>query len=151
MNVSGLFSFSSTQFSVGFSFNGTNSLARKGLIDFWPSSLQVRGFLSVHKKFPLSEEEAKNTTLQHFQTLAKAAYRQSGDRSVVKRQRQLAMLEAYHSVPRSLLAQVQSSVAEDCELFGYECSIEIRFNVSTRPEPLFHYDEILSNQKVSGS
>ena len=151
MNVSGSFSFSSRQFSGVISPNGTNSLARKGLIDFWFSSLQVRGFLSVHKKFPLSEEEAKNTTLQHFQTLAKAAYRQSGDRSVVKRQRQLAMLEAYHSVPRSLLAKVQSYVAEDCELFGYDCSIETRFNVFTKPEPLFHYEEILSKKTVLGS
>ena len=83
-------------------------------------------------------------TLQQFQTLVKAAYRQSGDRSVVKRQRQLAMLEAYHSVPRSLLVKLQDYVAKDCELFGYNCSIETRFNVSTKPKPLFHYDEILS-------
>ena len=105
--------------------------------------LQVRGFLSIHRKFPLSVSEAKRTTLQQFQALVKAAYRQSGDRGVVKRQRQLALQEAYHNVPRSLLAQVQRYVAEDCELFGYDCSIESRFNVSDKPEPVFHLDQLL--------
>ena len=105
--------------------------------------LQIRGFLSIHRKFPLSVSKSKRTTLQQFQALVKAAYRQSGDRGVVKRQRQLALQEAYHSVPRSLLAQVQRYVAEDCELFGYDCSIESRFNVSDKPEPVFHLDQLL--------
>ena len=106
--------------------------------------IQVRGFLSIHRKFPLSVSEAQRTTLQQFQALVKAAYRQSGDRGVVKRQRQLALQEAYRSVPRFLLAQVQRYVAEDCKLFGYDCSIDSRFNVSDKPEPVFHFDEVLS-------
>ena len=106
--------------------------------------LQIRGFLSIHRKFPLSVSEAERTTEQQFQALVKAAYIQSGDRSVVKRQRQLALQEAYHSVPRSLLAQVQRFVAEDCDLFGYDCAIESRFNVSDKPEPVFHFDKVLS-------
>ena len=62
---------------------------------------------------------------------------------MVKRQRQLALQEAYHSVPRSLLAQVQRYVAEDCELFDYDCSIESRFNVSDKPEHVFRLDQLL--------
>ena len=110
--------------------------------------LQIRGFLSIHRKFPLSVSEAERTTEQQFQALVKAAYIQSGDRSVVKRQRQLALQEAYHSVPRSLLAEVQRYVAEDCELFRYDCSIESRFNVSNKPEPVFHIDDILLKKSM---
>ena len=138
-----MLNLSTKRFLEDISLRRRTFLARKGLNDNFLPCFQVRGFLSIHRKFPLSVSEAKRTTLQQFQALVKAAYRQSGDRGVVKRQRQLALQEAYHSVPMSLLAQVQRYVAEDCELFGYDCSIENRFNMSDKPEPVFHLDQLL--------
>ena len=109
-----------------------------------PSLPQIRGFLSVQLPFPLTRAEATLTSLSQFQSLVRAAYRQSGERGVVKRQRQRALLEAYHSVPRALLARVRRYVSEDCDLFGYDCSLESRFNLSARPPPLFRFDAVLS-------
>ncbi|XP_076449443.1 uncharacterized protein LOC143285885 [Babylonia areolata] len=105
---------------------------------------QVRGFLSVQRTFPLSREEASQTTQEQFVALVLNAYRHSGDRRAVKHQRQQAVQEAFRSVSPDLLAKVERYVHNDCRLFGYDCSILSRFHLdSPKPRPLFHMDEAL--------
>ena len=97
-------------------------------------------------KLPVkSQRAANNVTLDQFLAMAVQAYRQSGpDRALVKAQRQQALLEAFYSVPRSLLQRVQDYVSDDCLLFNYTCAIEERFNMSQKPtKPIFHMNEAL--------
>ena len=92
-----------------------------------------------------SSEDARQVTLTQFQAMARKAYLQSQpDRAKVKEQRRQALLEAYYSVPRSLLQRVQGYVSKDCQLFGYQCDIEERFNLSWKPaETMFNMNEAL--------
>ncbi|XP_076449152.1 uncharacterized protein LOC143285641 [Babylonia areolata] len=105
---------------------------------------QVRGFLSVKHGFPLSREEAGQMTKEQFQALVLNTYKQSGDRGIVKQQRQQALEEAFRSVPLDLMDRVERYIDSDCRLFGYECSPTTRFHLdSPRPRPMFHMDEAL--------
>ncbi|KAK7476397.1 hypothetical protein BaRGS_00032322 [Batillaria attramentaria] len=91
---------------------------------------QVRGYLSVNITFPLTRQQAEVTTLTQFQKLLKAAYRDSGDRKVTKLQRHSALVDTFCRLPRPLLKQLQVYLKDDCELFGYECDVDFRFNAS---------------------
>eukprot|EP00745_Piridium_sociabile_P022085 TRINITY_DN34220_c0_g1_i5.p3 TRINITY_DN34220_c0_g1~~TRINITY_DN34220_c0_g1_i5.p3 ORF type:complete len:123 (-),score=29.73 TRINITY_DN34220_c0_g1_i5:148-516(-) len=109
---------------------------------------QVRGFLSVKERFPLSREDVSQQTpsLDQFLGMARAAYRRSGDRRLVKRQRQQAVLEAFRSLPLPLLAKVEQYVDDDCRLFGYNCSVSHRFQQqqdTSQPPSLFRMHEVL--------
>ncbi|KAK7490797.1 hypothetical protein BaRGS_00018026, partial [Batillaria attramentaria] len=90
-------------------------------------TFQIRGYLSVKYTFPLSEREAETVTLDQFLELVYDAYRRSVPHDITKKQRHLAVVEAFSSVPRSLLQAVQAYVQTDCDLFGYECSVDLRF------------------------
>ena len=82
--------------------------------------------------------------------MARQAYRQSGpDRALIKAQRKQALLEAYYSVPRSLLQRVQDYVSDDCLLFDYQHDVEERFKPSMRPaKPIFHMNEALGLEQA---
>nr|KAG5714009.1 hypothetical protein BaRGS_020337 [Batillaria attramentaria] len=87
---------------------------------------------------------ASKVTLSQFLQLVKDAYaftNAPGQREVVRQQREMAMMEAYHSLPRSLLKRLQASVQKDCDLFDYECDVDVRFNVSMKSAPVFHFDQ----------
>ncbi|KAK7483703.1 hypothetical protein BaRGS_00025024 [Batillaria attramentaria] len=107
------------------------------------ATFQVRGYLSINVTFPLSPVKSEKVTLSQVQDLLKDAYRSSGDHSVTKRQRKAAMMETYYSVPRTVLKELEAYVRVDCALFGYDCSVESRFNESSRPVPVFHLDTLL--------
>lgn len=104
---------------------------------------QIRGYLSIHKKFPVSDEEAENLTSEQFLNLAMKAYENSGSREECMRQRKTAMLEAFYNIPRSLLKKVEFFVQKDCLLFGYECNVDQRFPENQAPQPVFKFDTMI--------
>ncbi|KAL8619528.1 hypothetical protein ACOMHN_011879 [Nucella lapillus] len=108
-------------------------------------AFQVRGFLSVQQRFPLSRDMAHKATMPHFLDLVLQAYRRSGRRALVKQQRELAVQEAFRGVPESVMVRVEGLVREDCRLFGYDCDVRARFRVNSPspPRPLFHMHEAL--------
>ncbi|XP_076437749.1 carbohydrate sulfotransferase 13-like [Babylonia areolata] len=88
------------------------------------------------------QEAAEGITLTQFDDLVKDKYLKVTNRSRVKGQRGLAMKEAFHSLPRDLLRQLQEVVQRDCDLFGYDCSVEARFKESEQLVPVFHFDQL---------
>ncbi|KAK7487490.1 hypothetical protein BaRGS_00021192, partial [Batillaria attramentaria] len=90
-------------------------------------ALQTRGLISNKVSFPLPPTNCKNISTNAFINILKHAYMESGSREERMRQRHDAMMEAYYSLPRDLLQRVQNYVQRDCDLFGYECSIDVRF------------------------
>ncbi|KAL8594634.1 hypothetical protein ACOMHN_011374 [Nucella lapillus] len=114
----------------------------KILARMW-TGFQVRGLLSIKQPFPLSEENANHVTKQQFTQIVDHAYAQSGPRAVRMRQRKAAMLEAFYSLPCSLLQGVETYVKKDCQLFGYECSVENRFHPKDSHPPVFHLDKFM--------
>ena len=114
-----------------------NSIIIFILVSF--SIRQVRGYLPIQAPFPLSEKEANNFSTEAFLKLVDEAYQGVEDHQAVRKQRVQALNEAYLSLPRPLLYKLQALVQKDCDLFGYDCSVDARFNASLkRPEPVFH-------------
>ncbi|KAK7497986.1 hypothetical protein BaRGS_00010857, partial [Batillaria attramentaria] len=107
------------------------------------ATFQIRGYLSIEEPFPLTDEQAAQVSSLSFFALLNEAYIRSGSPELRKGQRRAAMLEAYYTLPRDLLSKLESFVDRDCKLFGYDCSVESRFNPKKRPEPMFHFDQLL--------
>ncbi|XP_076445537.1 carbohydrate sulfotransferase 12-like [Babylonia areolata] len=104
-------------------------------------TFQIRGYLSINDSFPWRKEaEVKNVTCEQFLQKVQAAYLGVTDRQAVQLQKDLAMREAYYSVPRRLLHKLQAVLQRDCDLFGYDCSVDRRFNESQRPKPVFRFN-----------
>ncbi|XP_076445538.1 carbohydrate sulfotransferase 13-like [Babylonia areolata] len=104
-------------------------------------TFQIRGYLSINDSFPWRKEaEVKNVTCEQFLQKVQAAYLGVTDRQAVQLQKDLAMREAYYSVPHHLLHKLQAVLQRDCDLFGYDCSVDRRFNESQRPKPVFHFN-----------
>ncbi|XP_070208075.1 uncharacterized protein [Littorina saxatilis] len=108
-------------------------------------AFQIRGFLSTQRHFPLTSQQANVITEQDFIHLVNQAYAQSGPREIRMHQRKAAMLEAYYDLPRNLLNKLEAYVDLDCKLFGYDCSVESRFNLKDRPTHVFHFNDLLGD------
>ncbi|KAK7505942.1 hypothetical protein BaRGS_00002664 [Batillaria attramentaria] len=90
-------------------------------------TLQTRGLISTEVLYPFPLDNCSSAYVSYpIEELVKA-HMMSGNRSVRMRQRQAAMMEAYYSIPRSLLKELQKFAQDDCDLFGYECSVDVRF------------------------
>ncbi|XP_070181090.1 carbohydrate sulfotransferase 11-like isoform X2 [Littorina saxatilis] len=110
-------------------------------------AFKVRGYVSLNLTFPLSMVEARSTSVAAFKAIATKAYRDTPDHAATKKQRRQAFLEAYYSLPRPLLKKLEAYVADDCKLFGYECDIESRFNLSDKPPTeMFHFDKLMFSE-----
>lgn len=83
-------------------------------------TFQIRGFLGRHNPFPLRRGDS--LSLEGFQDLLLSTYRsdESWRASGRHQQRQLAMIEAYRTVPMEYLERLKEVFRDDCELFGYD-------------------------------
>ncbi|KAL8606188.1 hypothetical protein ACOMHN_053460 [Nucella lapillus] len=90
--------------------------------------LQTRGLLSKHIPYPFPRKNCKVfNKLDFLQRLVELYHRQPGTRAQRMSQRKEALMEAYSALPRQLLLKVERYVAVDCEMFGYDCSVDSRF------------------------
>ena len=84
---------------------------------------QIRGYLSDNTNFPItSKEESCSVQEPELISMAFRALSQSEDRDVRRKQRHKYFVQAFKSVPLSVLKLFRNSVKLDCELFGYDCS-----------------------------
>ena len=85
--------------------------------------LQIRGYLSDDSVYPFKNKKASClVSSSQFNHLALATLSEVEDRHALKSQRQKYLLQAFRSVPLSVLKQYRDFVQKDCDLFDYDCS-----------------------------
>ncbi|KAK7505943.1 hypothetical protein BaRGS_00002665, partial [Batillaria attramentaria] len=89
--------------------------------------LQCRGIISTTVPYPFLPNNCSLLEPRYVVRQLKDACKNSGNREVRMRQRKEAMVEAFYSLPKDLLKKTQDYVQKDCDLFGYECSVDVRF------------------------
>ena len=109
--------------------------------------LQIRGIIPAEYPFPLTSQEAEEASKSQLEDIVAKAYSiTTNKRSEIKQQRQEAFLEAFYSLPRDLLKELQKVVQTDCDMFGFECDIDRRFDLRKKPDRTkFHLDDIVMN------
>lgn len=96
---------------------------------------QIRGILSKDTEMPLKESDASSITEKEFEKILITALEQPVNKTLVKKQRKEALLQAYSTIPREVLEDFRSYVEADCALFGYE----------NTPKWLFQSDSSVKN------
>ncbi|XP_052784397.1 carbohydrate sulfotransferase 9-like [Mya arenaria] len=96
-------------------------------------SLQIRGIISKHSRFPFTKNKATMITKDRFTAALMDALENRKDISAIKDQRTEAYIQAYHTIPLTEMRQLREYVLKDCKLFGYDDSPKELFdrNVST--------------------
>ena len=105
-------------------FGGLHDCEFKDLVlrRVW-SLLKIRGYLSDKSPYPLpNRKDSCDVSSSKFVELAMKALSEADDRQARKAQRHKYMLQAYRSVPLSVLKEYRDFVQTDCDLFGYDCS-----------------------------
>ena len=82
---------------------------------------QIRGLIKDSSRYPVTNKNC-SVDEREFQKMTLEAWRQPA--SVLERETQKYRyyLQAYRSVPLSVLKSFRSSVSRDCQLFHYDCS-----------------------------
>ena len=107
---------------------------------------QIRGLLSKAFEMPLSEQEVMNISQKQFETILKSALSKPMNKTVVKSQRNEALMQAYSALPRDVLQDLKQYVGTDCDLFGYDREPEWLFGPALRNNDLntsFNYFDTL--------
>ena len=87
------------------------------------SMFQIRGYICDTLRFPFRNTgETCNIDRMSFEQLVLDAMSKSNDRNSLKAQKKRYFLQAFRSVPLSVLTQYRGHVSQDCQLFGYDCS-----------------------------
>ena len=99
----------------------------------------MRGIFPASLPFPLTKEEAERATETSLKDLAVRTFNSITDWSTVKDQRQRAFKDAFYSLDRALLKRLQSAVQKDCDMFMYDCDVDLIFKESEKPANfMFH-------------
>ena len=84
---------------------------------------KLRGFISDHVHYPVSVDEIFcDFDMKMFEKWTRKAVRKSGSKEELKAQKRKYYLEAFRSVPLSVLKVFRNSVQQTCDMFGYDCS-----------------------------
>ena len=105
----------------------------------------MRGYISIDLDLSLPKGVARRVSSKEFKVAVTKAYHMSPDRQTVRQQRHRALVEAYSSLPRTLLKKLQHFLFEDCILFGYDCDVDVRFGekLDVNTNRLFDLDKVL--------
>ena len=104
---------------------------------------QIRGFLSLDLKFPLTDAEAMTITKQEFLDLITDEHFKSREDPMLQSNKLDAMIQLYSNVPMHLLNQLQKLFETDCILFGYDPKPDIVFRRDIlRSSPFKYFDLI---------
>ena len=103
--------------------------------------LQIAGHLSKELDMPILKSEQNLTLSKHeFLNLIKYALSRPMNQTLVKKQRNEALLQAYRSVPKEDLERLSKFVKKDCILFGYDERPRHIFDQPTKPhQDTFNY------------
>ena len=82
--------------------------------------LQIRGYLSKYIDMPMTREQVSQISSDEFFNLIKEGLETPMNRTLVRLQRQEAMIQAYQQVPLADMRRLSKFVEMDCMLFGYD-------------------------------
>ncbi|XP_069134313.1 carbohydrate sulfotransferase 8-like [Argopecten irradians] len=98
---------------------------------------QIRGIISKNSKYPISREKSETVTKEMFEELLYRGIGDAKDRSVSKKNKEEAMLEAFSTVDKEDMEALSKIFEQDCELFGYDCRPSKLFNIERHIEPWY--------------
>lgn len=105
---------------------------------------QIRGFLSLDLKFPLTNAEAMTITNQEFRDLIIDAHFKSREDPTLLANKLEAMIQLYSKVPMHLLNKLQKLFETDCILFGYDPKPDIVFKRDLLRSSPFNYFDLIN-------
>ena len=105
---------------------------------------QIRGIISKTIPFPLTKEETRDISAQHFQDVALSALGRSGEKSARTPQKREALMEAFASVSLEDRLKVKRLPFLDFQMFGFSSDPEEVFpsGPSNEAEGGFRYFDL---------
>ena len=101
--------------------------------------LQIRGIISKEIPFPYPDDEHIKITKDQFKQALLKAHAHSGSPHTRKANRREAFIEAYSSLPPTLMAKLKQALSVDAHLFGYEPFPTVLQNLPESSKANFKY------------
>ncbi|WAR28899.1 CHSTE-like protein [Mya arenaria] len=89
------------------------------IIRVW-CNLQIRGYISKLSRFPFSKSEISTLTEERYMDAVINELGNRKDISAIKNQRTEAYIQAYQTIPLTVMRQLREYLLKDCTLFGYD-------------------------------
>ncbi|KAK6165605.1 hypothetical protein SNE40_022503 [Patella caerulea] len=100
-------------------------------------NLQIRGVIGSDVKYPFKRGEEEKISRSQLISVFQNASRRSGSRESRRKNRELALLEAYSKVEKKYLIKLSKYLKNDCSTFSYDCRPRNLFENNLKPQTKF--------------